>query len=245
MKSADFTLAGVPSERSEGVRRPGQSQVRPKLRHPRAGLPAAPQGAERSGSRASAPTAPRAPGVQASQRREPGVARPGSEEPSTGVVRRVEPARTPSLPAPGARQERGSSTKGHSQILRRDDANPERAARQREDEDVRAWRCLEWGQPSREERPRRNPKVTIAQLSASGELVRQNGPEAWLPEAGDFMHRMSTLVARGLGFQRCRSICLKGTSTTLAISEVNAAKTMVVSGPHRSLANVLRRAGLE
>jgi hypothetical protein len=110
---------------------------------------------------------------------------------------------------------------------------------------VRAWRCLEWGQPSREERPRRNPKVTIVQLSANGELVRQNGPEEWLPEAGDFMHRMSALVARGLGFERCRSICLKSPSAALAVSEAAEGKTMVVSGPHRSLANVLRRAGLE
>jgi hypothetical protein len=207
MKSADFKLAGMPSERNERARRPGESQVRPQLRHAR-------------------PSA-------------------SPDEPSTGVVRRVEPARAVSVPAPAPRQQHGRSLNGDSQILRREDGKGESAARQSADEDVRAWRCLEWGQPSREERPRRNPKVTIVQLSSSGELVRQNGPEAWLPEAGDFMHRMSALVARGLGFERCRSICLKSPSAALAISETAEGKTMIVSGPHRSLSNVLRRAGLE
>jgi hypothetical protein len=207
MKSADFPLAGMPSERNEGARRPGQSQVRP-------------------------PVAPRRASAH-------------SEEPSTGVVRRVESARAVSVPAPRPRQQHERSANGDSQILRREDGRSESAARRSAEEDVRAWRCLEWGQPSREERPRRNPKVTIVQLSANGELVRQNGPEAWLPEAGDFMHRMSALVARGLGFERCRSICLKSPSAALAVSEAAEGKTMVVSGPHRSLANVLRRAGLE
>jgi hypothetical protein len=243
MKSADFTFAGMPSERNDGARRPGQSQVRPQLRQARSS--ARPEAERRAGPNASPPNgaaAPRRASATSAPRREPARPSQRSEEPSTGVVRRVEPARAASVPAP---RERDARANGHSQIVRREDARSESAARQSAEEDVRAWRCLEWGQPSREERPRRNPKVTIVQLSAGGELVRQNGPEAWLPEAGDFMHRMAALVARGLGFERCRSVCLKSPSATLAISEAAEGKTMVVSGPNRSLANVLRRAGLE
>jgi hypothetical protein len=245
MKSADFTLAGMPSERSEGVRRPGQSQVRAKLRHARANaLPDAERRAVRSAPPSLSAAAPRRAPAESSAQRASGHVR-SREEPSTGVVQRIDPARTRSVPAPGVPQERRPTSKGDSQVVRREDAKRESAAERHDEEDLRAWRCLEWGQPPREERPRRNPKVTIVQLSASGELVRQNGPDAWLPEAGDFMHRMSTLVARGLGFERCRSICLKAPTTALAVSEANEAKIMVVSGSHRSLANVLRRAGLE
>ncbi|HTV23660.1 MAG TPA: hypothetical protein VMG12_33450, partial [Polyangiaceae bacterium] len=107
------------------------------------------------------------------------------------------------------------------------------------------WRCLEeWGQPSKERRMR-SSKVTIVQLSKNGDLVRQNGPDAWLPEAGDFIQRMSRLLAHGLGFERCRSLCLKGASSVLTITEAGDTKVVAVSGPARSMANVLRRAGLE
>lgn len=108
------------------------------------------------------------------------------------------------------------------------------------------WRCLEaWGQPSKERRQRRNAKVTIVQLSTNGDLIRQNGPDAWLPEAGDFVQRMSRLLAQGLGFERCRSVCLKGASAVLTVTEAGENRVVAVTGPQRSMANVLRRAGLE
>jgi hypothetical protein len=87
--------------------------------------------------------------------------------------------------------------------------------------------------------------VTIVQLSKNGDLLRQNGPDAWLPEAGDFVQRMSRLLAQGLGFRRCRSVCLKGASAVLAVTEAGDSHVVAVSGPVRSLGNVLRRAGLE
>jgi hypothetical protein len=109
------------------------------------------------------------------------------------------------------------------------------------------WRCLEWGgpaKPAKQRRLKRNSKVTIVQLAQSGELVRQNGPDAWLPEAGDFLKRMSRLVAQGLGFDSCRSLCLRGSSAVLSVAEAGE-KVMAVSGPIGSMTNVLRRAGLE
>jgi hypothetical protein len=112
-----------------------------------------------------------------------------------------------------------------------------------------SWRCLEW-EASAKPRPRRPPrakasKVTIVQLSVEGDLIRQNGPDSWLPEAGDFMQRMSTLLARSLGFEGCRSLCLRGESAVLAVSAVGSSRVVAVSGPTRSMANVLRRVGLE
>jgi hypothetical protein len=110
------------------------------------------------------------------------------------------------------------------------------------------WRCLEWQAPSK--RPRRprpaatTAKVTIVQLSVEGELIRQNGPDGWLPEAGDFMQRMSTLLARSLGFDECRSLCLRNEASVLAVSAVGQSKVVAVSGPTRSMTNVLRRVGL-
>jgi len=110
------------------------------------------------------------------------------------------------------------------------------------------WRCLEWKAPSkRQRRPRpeaTTSKVTIVQLSAEGELIRQNGPDGWLPEAGDFMHRMSTLLARSLGFEECRALCLRNESAVLAVSSVGSSKVVAVSGPAQSMANVLRRVGM-
>jgi hypothetical protein len=87
--------------------------------------------------------------------------------------------------------------------------------------------------------------VTIVQLSKNGDLIRQNGPDAWLPEAGDFVQRMSRLLAQGLGFERCRSLCLKGATSVLAVTEAGDSKVVAVSGPVRSMTNVLRRAGIE
>jgi hypothetical protein len=156
-----------------------------------------------------------------------------AQEPRTGVVRRVAFRASPALavarPAPAPEQER-SERAGESQ--------PARGSGE--------WRCLEaWNQPSKERRQRRNAKVTIVQLSKNGDLIRQNGPDAWLPEAGDFVQRMSRLLAQGLGFERCRSVCLKGASSVLTVTEAGDTKVVVVNGPARSMTNVLRRAGIE
>jgi hypothetical protein len=139
----------------------------------------------------------------------------GAEEPRTGVVRRLNPPR-------------------------------ERSREAQRTNDSGDWRCLEaWSQPSKVRRSRRNAKVTIVQLSKNGDLIRQNGPDAWLPEAGDFVQRMSRLLAQSLGFERCRSLCLKGQSSALSITEAGDSKIVAVSGPSSSMANVLRRAGIE
>ena len=110
------------------------------------------------------------------------------------------------------------------------------------------WSCLEWkaaGKPPRRPRVEATAaKVTIVQLSSEGQLIRQNGPDGWLPEAGDFMHRMSTLLARSLGFGECRSLCLRNESSVLAVSAVGSSKVVAVSGPARSMANVLSRVGM-
>jgi hypothetical protein len=161
----------------------------------------------------------------------PVSARASAEEPRTGVVRRVAFRAGPGLAA------------------QRQAPEQERTERERESRPARGsgeWRCLEaWNQPSKERRQRRNAKVTIVQLSKNGDLIRQNGPDTWLPEAGDFVQRMSRLLAQGLGFERCRSVCLKGASSALTVTEAGDTKVVVVSGPARSMANVLRRAGIE
>lgn len=154
----------------------------------------------------------------------PVSARASAKEPRTGVVRRVA---FRAGPAPA--QERTEPAR---------ESQPARSSSE--------WRCLEaWNQPSKERRQRRNAKVTIVQLSKNGDLIRQNGPDAWLPEAGDFVQRMSRLLAQGLGFERCRSVCLKGASSVLTVTEAGDTKVVIVNGPARSMANVLRRAGIE
>jgi hypothetical protein len=179
-----------------------------------------------------------------------------NQEPRTGVVRRL-PVSAPAAPPQSGALERSrqrarqreqnrvaSLQPGQSGIVRRDRRRDDAGEASAAHEDVRAWRCLEWGSAPKA-RVQKNPKVTIVQLSAGGEPVRQDGPDAWLPEAGDFIHRMAQLVARSFGHERCRSVCLRGPSAVLAVSEVNDAKVMAVSGPASSMANVLRRAGLE
>lgn len=156
-----------------------------------------------------------------------------TEEPRTGVVRRMNLR-------PGARPGSSGARAPASSV------RPERSRDGQRDSTPSDWRCLEeWSQPAKERRPRRNAKVTIVQLSRSGDLVRQNGPDAWLPEAGDFVQRMSRLLAQGLGFERCRSLCLKGPNTVLTVTEAGDTKLVAVTGPVRSMSNVLRRAGLE
>lgn len=162
----------------------------------------------------------------------PPVQGASNEEPRTGVVRRVTLRSRPTPDAPRSAQ---------APAERRERKNESQPAGGSSD-----WRCLEaWGQPSKERRQRRSAKVTIVQLSTNGDLIRQNGPDAWLPEAGDFMQRMSRLLAHGLGFERCRSVCLKGASSVLALTEAGENRVVAVAGPVRSMANVLRRAGLE
>jgi hypothetical protein len=159
-----------------------------------------------------------------------------SDEPRTGVMRRA--ATEPSQRDSGL-IERTPSRHGSS--------GKTRAARPRASLGgaVDGWRCLEWDRAQKERRVTSHSKVTIVQMSRSGDLVRQNGPDAWLPEAGDFVHRMARLVAHGLGFERCRALYLRGQSTVLTVSEAGATRLVAVSGPLRSMTNVLRRAGLE
>lgn len=153
---------------------------------------------------------------------------PSADEPRTGVVRRM------------------SSRPALAVVRSAPEAGPSERARESQPAGGSEWRCLEaWSRPSTERRQRRNAKVTIVQLSKNGDLIRQNGPDAWLPEAGDFVQRMSQLLAQSLGFERCRAVCLKGASSALTVTEAGDTKVVVVSGPVRSMANVLRRAGLE
>lgn len=155
-----------------------------------------------------------------------------AEEPRTGVVRRVT---LRSRPTPAVAR-LAPDASARSQPAR--ESQPAGSSGE--------WRCLEtWNRPSKERRQRRNAKVTIVQLSKNGDLIRQNGPDAWLPEAGDFVQRMSGLLAHGLGFERCRSVCLKGASTVLTVTEAGDTNVVAVSGPVRSMTNVLKRAGLE
>jgi hypothetical protein len=154
------------------------------------------------------------------------------EEPRTGVVRRFSLRSRASLPA---------ARPAPSPIEGREHARESQPAGSPGE-----WRCLEaWSQPSKERRQRRSAKVTIVQLSMNGDLIRQNGPDAWLPEAGDFVQRMSRLLAQGLGFERCRSVCLKSASSVLGVTEAGENRVVAVTGPVRSMTNVLRRAGLE
>lgn len=155
-----------------------------------------------------------------------------ADEPRTGVVRRVTSGARPLLAVARPAPERAA----HGESAR----EPQPGGSSGE------WRCLEaWSRPSKERRQRRNAKVTIVQLSKNGDLIRQNGPDAWLPEAGDFVQRMSRLLAQGLGFERCRAVCLKSASSVLTVTEAGDTKVVVVNGPVRSMTNVLRRAGIE
>lgn len=195
MKSVNTTPGGSPSG-IETPARPGESQARLRSVSPLRprSLPH-PSGARQPA--AGTPPAERA----AAPHGGPRAARP-SEEPRTGVVRRVE---------------------------------------------AEGWRCLDSGRTPGERRRRRArppAEVSIAQLSSSGDLLRQSGPDAWLPDAADFMHRMSGLLARGLGFERCRSVCLKGQRAVLSVAEAGT-KRVAVTGPMLAMTNVLRRAGLE
>jgi hypothetical protein len=240
MKSSPLSFGGAPAKQQQRQHGPSQSQTRVSA--------SADAGVERGRWASCEGTAvPEAPVVRARQADPTPAARTRSErraevpasadEPRTGVVRRVDftsgerGASARSAPASGRRQQQPSSlgAPGSSELTAGSSGD---------------WSCLEWGRPAKERRGKRNSKVTIVQLSSGGDLVRQNGPDAWLPEAGDFMHRMAGLVAQGLGFEQCRSLCLKSASAVLTVAEAGP-NVVAVSGPVGSMTNVLRRAGLE
>jgi hypothetical protein len=79
----------------------------------------------------------------------------------------------------------------------------------------------------------------------NGRLIRQTGESSWLPEAGDFVHRMALLVAQGLGYDRCRGVCLRNQTAVLSVVEAGPTKVVAVAGPASQMPNVLRRMGLE
>jgi hypothetical protein len=226
MKSANATFGGNPTKQTADLRRPSESQER---------LPSARDGAdvEPGWARCEESTPPEAP-VADRRRRQPAR----SPQLRTGVVRRLE--------VRGSQRESGVIERP---LSRRDSNGKLRPAHVRGDRGAGhtgEWRCLEWGQEQHgEQRMTRNSKVTIVQLSRHGDLLRQNGPDVWLPEAGDFMNRMARLVAQAFGFARCRSVCLRSSSAVLTVAEAGDTKVVAVSGPLASMTNVLRRAGLE
>ncbi len=233
MKSYSATFGGTPSKREQGHRAPSQSQTRASTQvdtKVERGRWASCEG----NALPEAPAARRVEETQSPRRVSPDA------EPRTGVVRRVdfsagERGATRAAPASGRRAQRPTP----AVAPQGSDSAPGSAG---------DWSCLEWGRSDKERpsprRGKRNSKVTIAQLSRDGDLLRQNGPDAWLPEAGHFMHRMAGLVAQGLGFEQCRSVCLKSATAVLTVAEAGN-NVVAVSGPSSSMSNVLRRAGLE
>lgn len=169
-------------------------------------------------------------------------ARPLRDEPRTGVVRKVE-ARSERAEPARAPQEKRSFASG---IVRR--VEPAKAGKETLDRaKSRAWRCLEWAAVP-EKAPRSEPpapRVSIAQITTHGALMRQSGPDEALPETAGFMHRVSTLVAQGLGFRRCRALCLRGPESAISVARAGATKVVGVSGPVLDMTNVLRRMDLE
>ena len=138
-----------------------------------------------------------------------------SEEPRTSVVRKVDARRA----ATSRRESAAPSTGG--------------------------WRCLESAQPAARNTSERDPSITIAQVSTNGERLRHSGPDQWLPEAAEFVHRAALLVAHGLGFERCLSVCLRGPSSVLSVSDAGPTTIMSVAGPVAQLSNVLRKRGIK
>lgn len=164
------------------------------------------------------------------------------DEPRTGVVRKVQAASSGAERASERREKRSFG----SGIVRR--VEPAKAESETLDRaKSRAWRCLEWAAVP-EKAPRSEPpapRVSIAQITTHGALMRQSGPDETLPETAAFLHRVSTLVAQGLGFRRCRALCVRGTESALSVAQAGANKVVGVSGPLRDMTNVLRRMDLE
>jgi len=138
-----------------------------------------------------------------------------SEEPRTSVVRKVDPRHA----APSQRPSVAPSTRG--------------------------WRCLDSAQPAARSASERDPSISIAQVSTNGERVRHSGPDAWLPDAAEFVHRVALLVAHDLGFERCLSVCLRGPTSVLSVSDAGPTTIMSVAGPVAQLSNVLRKRGIK
>lgn len=156
-----------------------------------------------------------------------------TSEPRTGVVRRIAP--TDRSDMHHASSQSGISPRRASRAKVKSEA----PAPQRRD-----WRCLEWPTTPSQRPAGAAPEISIAQL-AKGGVQRQSGPAEWLPEAADFVHRMASKVAAGLGFSRCRTLCLRASSSALSVTEASSSTIMSVTGPIRHMGNVLRRAGLE
>jgi len=146
------------------------------------------------------------------------------QEPRTGVVRKLS-ARVPEPRSAPPRANRSSGVRLAQRLSG-------------------GWRCLEPKQPE-EQRPRRASSVSIAQVSLNGECLRHSGPDEWLPEAAEFVHRAALLVAQGLGFERCRSVCLQGSQSVLQVSDAGPSTITGVTGPVRQLSGVLRSRGLK
>ncbi|MEY4548591.1 MAG: hypothetical protein RL685_4786 [Pseudomonadota bacterium] len=141
-----------------------------------------------------------------------------SEEPRTGVVRKAV--------LPEANNSSASGFRPRLKLRR-----------------ARAWRCLE-ADPRQPERSSHEALVSTAQLTFLGERLRHNGPHEWLPDATEFVHRASHLIARGLGFELCRSVCLQGSAAVFSVSSAGCTTVVGVAGPARPLSNVLRERGL-
>lgn len=109
---------------------------------------------------------------------------------------------------------------------------------------ARAWRCLDADPRKPAARPTAEALVSTAQLTFQGERLRHSGPHEWLPDATEFVNRASHLIARGLGFELCRGVCLQGAAAVLSVSIAGSSTVVGVAGPARPMANVLRQRGL-
>lgn len=167
------------------------------------------------------------------------------EEPRTGVVRKY---------TAGAARESNPAASPEARpitlIRMRHRAGPS-AARPSEAGVVnrstvdRGWRCLEWPPQPGDTVERQEREATRAQPSAKGELLQQRGSEEWLPDSAKFVHRLSQLVAHGLGFERCVEACLRGRDAVLAVSSAGSGKIVAATGRVERFQSLLRRVGLE
>ena len=88
----------------------------------------------------------------------------------------------------------------------------------------------------------------VLQCSGANGVVPQDGVfdfgegKLWVRE---FVHRAALLVAQGLGFERCRSVCLQGAHAVLTVSDAGPSTVTGVTGPVEQLSNVLRQRGLK
>lgn len=178
-----------------------------------------------------------------SARRSGTRSRTRSGEPRTGVVRKVETRAAAAAPSREHPQKRDFA----SGIVRRAPEREEHAGAALDRAKSRAWRCLEWAAVPEKAPPSEPPapRVSVAQVTTSGDLVRQSGPDEALPETAGFIHRVAALIAQDLGFRRCRALCLRGPASALSVAQAGASRIVGVTGPLRDLGNVLRRMDLE